>query len=353
MPFFSVDHVRLRGIAASLPEKKVSNRETGLFNEKEANLLIQTTGIEFRRIAGPEMTAADLCLAAAKKLLDELNWKPAEVEVLLFVTQTPDYTVPGNSMIVQEALGIPDSCMCYDIIQGCAGFVYGLASLSSILSAGKLRKGLLLTGDTISHTIAPADKALLPVFSDAGSALALESDSSAPQMHFSLNTRGAGRQAIHIPHGGARQPVTDKSLKTEVDEGGSERAPVHLHMNGLDVFNFGLNEVAADALKILSITGSTVEEIDYFVMHQANRLLNESIRRKTGIPAQKVPYSLGKSGNTSCASIPVTMVSEISTESKTRKLNLLLSGFGAGLSWGSAIVRTNKLVVPGMIEMGE
>lgn len=324
MARFSVENVELKGLASAIPSNKVANRDLDILDEKEKALLIKTTGIDDRREASQGTNASGICAEAAQKLLSEINWNPEEIDILVFVSQTPDYQVPGNATLLQQELRLPKTAMCLDINQGCAGYVYGLATISSMMSAGKLQRGMLLVGDVITHTIDKKDKSSRPIFSDAGSATALQYNEAADQIQFNLQADGEGHEAIRIQDG-------------------------KFSMQGLDVFNFGLREVSPNVNELLGT--EDMESIDYFLMHQANKLLNEQIRKKTGFPAEKVPYSLEKFGNTSCATIPVTMVSEIRDALQTKELTLLLSGFGVGLSWGSALIKTEKLVVPEMIEI--
>lgn len=327
MAIFSLSNTKLVGISAAIPKNEVSNRELAGIKADERELLIKTTGIDSRRIAAIELSASELCFRAAQKLLMDLNWKADEVEILVFVTQTPDFHLPGSTMILQEKLGLSKSCVLLDVHQGCAGYVYGLSTISSMMSAAKLKKGLLLVGDTISHLLAEDDLSTVPIFSDAGSATALEFDTNAPEMHFNLEADGSHFDAIHM------------------DKGQSMR------MKGHEIFTFGLREVAPNIEKLLDKKQLKKDEVAYFVFHQANKLLNDSIRRKMQIPSEKCPITIEKYGNTSCATIPLTIVSELRHEIQENSFNLLLSGFGVGLSWGSAHINTTKLTCLELIEV--
>lgn len=327
MAVFSVSNVKMVGLSAVLPKKEVSNLDLDGMSKQDIDLLINTTGISKRRIASQETKASDLCVEAAQKLLSELNWNKDEIEILIFVTQTPDYTVPGTSMILQEKLGLPKSCMSIDINQGCAGYVYGLSVIASMMSASKMKKGLLLVGDTITKILNPSDNSTVPIFSDAGSASAFELDFKAQDMHFNLQTDGSKYNAI-------------------IQEKGK-----NMIMRGHEIFTFGLKEVSPNILDLLQHCHKTSHDVDYFVFHQANKLLNEAIRKKMDIPLEKVPMTLEKYGNTSCATIPITIVSELRNEIGDKKLNLLLSGFGVGLSWGSAFINMSEMICPELIEI--
>lgn len=336
MALFSISDIRIVGVSAALPKQVVSNRDLKGISEQDLELLIDTTGIENRRIAEKETCASDLCFAAAEKLLNELHWKRDEIDVLIFVTQTPDFQVPGNSMLLQEKLGLPTTCLALDVNQGCAGYVYGLSVLSAMMSSSGLKKGLLLVGDTITKIIDGSDNSTAPIFSDAGTATALEFDKNAKALYYNLQTNGAKHDAIIVKDGGARNQSAGRGS---------------LAMRGHDIFAFGLKEVASNIHALLEYSKIDPHGIDYFVLHQANMLLNESIRKKLGVDKEKVPNTLTKYGNTSCATIPVTMVSEINKAMRKNDLNLVMSGFGVGLSWGSVIVNLNGIICPELIEL--
>lgn len=324
MALLTTHHIQLKGVATSVPSKVVSNRDLTIISDEDKKLLIQTTGIEKRRVA-ENQTSESLCIAAAEKLLSALNWDRSEIEILIFVTQTPFQPIPGSSSKIQSELGLSKNCMTLDINQGCAGYVYGLSVISSMMEAGRLKKGLLLVGDVITKELDEKDQSTSPIFSDAGSATALEYSEEKSSMHFNLQADGTGFEVIHQAKGGA------------------------MKMNGPAVFNFGLKEVASNINDLLSNAEKEIDEVDFVVMHQANKLLNAGIRRRLKISSDKVPYSIGNYGNTSCATIPVTLVDQLKENLRNEKIQLILSGFGVGLSWGSVILTTNKIVCPEMI----
>lgn len=351
MPVVCLKHTRMAGVAAAVPQQRQANSDLDFLTEAEKKQLTLSTGIHFRRIAPPEMTASDLCHAAAVRLLDELGWKPGEIDVLVMVTQTPDHLLPGNAILLQQRLGLRRDCLCYDLNQGCAGYVYGLSFIQSILAATGLRRGLLLVGDTITHLISAHDQSLVPIFSDAGSATAVEFTDAEQPAWFSLQSDGAGYQAIWVPGGAMRNPFTASSLVELEIKPGVSRAPVHLAMNGHEVFNFGLKEIAPHVQQLLDAVPVTTASVDYAVFHQANLLLNEAIRKKLDLPPEKVPYSLHPYGNTSSATIPVTLAECLGAALRSRSLQLLLCGFGVGLSWGSCYLTTHQIACPDVIEV--
>lgn len=351
MAFFSIKNTQIAGLAACVPKQIAYNKDYEWITEKERKMLIKTTGIEQRRMAADGQCASDFCVKAAEDLLTALAWNPADVDVLVFVSQTPDYITPATSMLMQERLGISTHCLCFDINLGCSAYVYGLSVVASMLASTGLQKALLLVGDTSSDIVSEQDKSTAPLFSDAGSATALSYAEGAPEMHFNLQSDGKGYEAIIIKDGGARHRLHPNSLVRQEHKKGVCRNDYEMAMDGLRIFNFALREVVPNVKKLLADTQTDLANIDYTIFHQANRLLNETIRKKLKLPPEKVPYSLKEFGNTSAATIPVTLVTQLSEALTNRPLSLLLSGFGVGLSWGSVLVQTEALVCLPLIEM--
>lgn len=350
MSTFSVNNIRLAGISACVPKKEVSNYDFALLAPKERELLVKTVGIEKRRIAERGVCTSDLCLKSAHTLLAALRWKPEDVDVLIFVTQTPDYITPATASLLQHKLGISTGCIALDINLGCSGYVYGIAVASSLLQTLGRGKALVLAGDISTACISDKDKSTTPIFSDAGSATALEYTRGASAMRFNLQGDGKGFGAIIIPDGGYRNPVTEQSLREEQISEGIIRNKTHLILHGIDVFNFSVNEVPKNIEELLAFTATDKATVDYFVFHQANRIINEAIRKKLKLEEAQVPYSLRNFGNTSSATIPVTIITQIRQQAESKPLRMVLSGFGVGLSWSSLLVETDGIVCPILLE---
>lgn len=351
MAIFPVSGVRISGIASAVPRPEYDNREYHLITEKERELFIKTVGVKHRRVAPKGMTTSDLCESAARKLLEGLRWSPGEIEILIFISQSRDYIIPATAGILQDKLGLPKTCMAFDISLGCSGYVYGLSTISSQMVTAGIRKGLLMVGDVSTQTTAYRDKSTFPLFGDAGTVTALELDPSAPPMSFNLLTDGKGYKAIIIPDGGIRNLVTPESFTEEKFGEGIERNRLHIALDGMEVFQFSLREVPPNIRTLLDFTGKSLEYVDYFVLHQANKLINESIRKKLGIPAEKCPYSIGEYGNTSSSSIPLTISHALRDKLEREKVSMVLSGFGVGLSWGSVYLETDRIACPEIIEI--
>lgn len=337
------------GLAAAVPKNREDNQELSSLSDKAKKEIIQQVGIRFRHVAPDSMTASDLCEAAAAKLLTELNWEAKDVELLVFVSQTPDHLVPGSATQLQSRLGLLQSTMVIDVNQGCAGYVYGISIVSGLMKAYGIRKALLLVGDTITKMISREDNSIWPIFADAGSATAFELDESAAEMHFKLGSKGVDFEAIHIADGGFRNPITTESLTAQNVAEGIIRQRNQLSMNGQAVFTFGLATVAKSITEMLAEKQRAADSFDHIVLHQANQLLNNSIVRKTGFRPEQAPSSLHDFGNTSCATIPVTLVSQLQNQLISQKQKLMFSGFGVGLSWANVILETDSITCPEMI----
>jgi 3-oxoacyl-[acyl-carrier-protein] synthase III len=351
MSFLSIPNIRISGISACVPRNKVDVKDFDLFSSEDAENFSKTTGVISRRVAASEICASDLCFEAANTLIKTLNWNKDEIECLVYVTQTPDYLLPATSPILQNKLGLPQSCMTLDISLGCSGWVYGLSVISSLISHGSIKKGILLSGDTILKTCSVNDKSTYPLFGDAGGATALEFDPQAIPLQFNLMSDGDGADVIKINDGGYRNIVNDLSFLDNQFNIGVTHNKLQLHLEGMDVFTFGISKAPKSIIQLINHFELNIEEIDYFTMHQANRMMNEKIKSKLKIQDDKFPYSMSKFGNTSCASIPITMVSELKGKLESQKLKHIACGFGVGLSWGSVYFETENVVIPELVEI--
>lgn len=351
MAQFSIDNISVSGIAAAVPKQIIYNKDYTLISESERRLLIKTTGVEEKRIAPIGLTTSDLCFEAAIELIKEMSLKIEEIEILIFVSQSSDYYLPATAIILQDRLGLPKTCMSFDIGLGCSGYVYGLSVISAMMSASKIKKGLLLVGDVSSATCSYEDKSTFPLFGDAGTATILEYKENSPTLNFNLQNDGSGFDKIIIRDGGLRNLVSTESLVKKEIANGINRAPLNVSLSGMDIFNFSVTEVPKTIKEFCTSTKLDVMNYDFILLHQANKLMNETIRKKLKLPIEKVPYSIQKFGNTSSASIPLTIVTKLRKESSNSNLELLLSGFGVGLSWGVCNLPLNSIVCPELIEV--
>lgn len=346
MALFEIADVRIAGIAACVPEKVISNHDYNWIKSSERDLLIKTIGVETRHVAANGETTSDLCFQAATQLLEELQWNPEEVNLLIFVSQSRDYIIPSTSTILQDRLHLPKTCMAIDINLGCSGYVYGLSVISSLIKTTGISKSLLLVGDLSNVTSSYRDKSTYPLFGDAGTATALEYIPGAPPIKFNLQSDGSGHEAIIIRDGGVRNLASKHSFTVKKFGEGIYRNRLQIELNGIEVFNFSLREVVPNIKIALKHFNHTLEDFNYLVFHQANRLINETLRKMLKVDPSKVPYSLKNYGNTSCASIPLTLVTQLQDQLQQEPQKILLSAFGIGLSWGTVMFETDKIVVP-------
>lgn len=341
----TLKNVRFSGMATCVPKRIVSNLtdcKPQIRSERER--LVRNIGIETRRMAPEWQCFSDLAFEATERLLESLGWKREEVDALIVMTQSPDYLIPATAIILQDRLGLSNATIAFDVNLGCSAYPFGLHLLGSMIAAGGVKKGLLLVGDR-SATLDD------PIFSDAGTATALEFREGAAPMYFDLNSDGSGHKAIILPVGGQREPVGIQHLVPfRESENDHWHRAVDLQLDGPAVLSFSTQRVPPAVEKLLDYAGAAKDEVDYFVFHQANRMINETIRKKLGLPTEKVPSTLRDFGNTSGASLPVTMTARINKELEAGRKRVLLSGFGIGLSWGTCLLNIDGAKFPDLIE---
>lgn len=345
-----IKNVSIVGITTCVPKNVEENTSLPLFKEGEAEKVILSTGIERRRIVDPGVTSGDLCCKAAEDLIQGIGWNNEEIDCLIFVSQTQDYILPATSCVIQGKLGLPNSCCCFDISYGCSGWVYGLSVISAMISTGIMKKGLLLVGDTTSTFKSAKDKTARPLFGDAGTATALVFDPNAEDIKFALYANGNKFDSIIVSDGGCRRPFSVSSLEETEYENGVIRTPMHSAMNGMDVFSFGITKGPEVTKDVLEFAGKTVDDVDFFIFHQANKFMNEKIRKKLKIAEEKVPYSMKDFGNVSCATIPLTIDYRFKEVAELQGKEIVATAFGVGLSWGSTSFKLNDIKYLGMSE---
>jgi 3-oxoacyl-[acyl-carrier-protein] synthase III len=348
MAFQTIKNVKIVGVAATVPNYVEENSTLNLFQSNhDYRKFVESTGVARRHIAPDDVCASDLCLKSAEVLLDELCWKKEEIDCLIFVSHSPDYRYPATACILQSRLGLSNSCMSFDISLGCSGWVYGLSVAGSLLSSGNFKKALLLVGDVTSRSKSPEDKSTFPLFGDSGSATAIVYDDGANGFLTHLGTDGNKYDTILIEDGGSRNPATPQSFEKKEYAPGIVRNRLQTGMDGMSVFSFGISRAPKSVRALLQNFKLKQEEIDYFLFHQANLMMNKKIQQKLNLPDEKVPYALKNFGNTSSGSIPLTMVSEIQeviNRSADSPLKMIACGFGVGLSWGSVYFELNETI---------
>jgi 3-oxoacyl-[acyl-carrier-protein] synthase-3 len=350
MAYFEIPNISITGIAACVPKKVVNNIDlTDNFSIEELQKVINAVGIENRRIVDNNVCASDLCFYAADKLLNDLNIDRNSIDVLIFMSQTGDYKIPATAPILQERLGLSMNTACFDIGLACSGYVYSLTTISSYLNLPNINRVLLLDGETFSKIVNTKDKTNRLLYGDAGTATLLEKKEG-KKFYSLLQTDGKGWEAVHIKAGGSRNQIDLNSLEEKERADGSIGNDMEVYMNGVDVFNFTMRVVPKSIKEILERSNITLDEIDKIIFHQANKFMTDFFVKKLKIPSDKVPYSIQKFGNTSSSTIPLTIASELK-DWKSENKKVLLCGFGAGLSWASAITDLSDCYIADLIEI--
>lgn len=350
MAFCEFKNVRIAGIAAGVPKNIVSildgDDNVVLAEGTTAEAFVEQTGVRERRV-DKTSTTSDLCYAAAEKLIFDLGWNKNEIDAIFFVSQTTDYFLPATACIMQDRLGLSKECYATDIVLGCSGWVYGLSNAVSMISSQNFKKVLLMAGDAKRHF-----ESYDPLFGFAGTVTALEYDEGNNGFQFHFGTDGSGYDAIIIPDGGSRNQISENGFKEEEVEGKLYNR-FQTRMKGMDVFGFGISTAPKTVKKLAEHYGFDYLDNDYFVFHQANMKMNNMIVKKLKLPVEKVPSCMYNFGNTSSASIPLTIVSQLKGKVENTPTKFLCCGFGVGLSWGSVRFETNNVVISDLVEVEE
>lgn len=354
MAFLDNQNIIVKGIAAAVPSNEVKVRDVYRPEWGNVDDFISATTVESLHISLPGQTCSDMCVAAADNLITELDWNKDSIDALIFVTQTPDYYfVPATACHIQERLGLSKNCMAFDVTLGCSGWVYGIGVLSSLMNGGTVKRAILLAGDTCSKTANPEDQGAAPLFGDAGTATALEfcPNNNLNGIRSALFTDGEGYNAIICKEGGFRTPITVDSFPGFEDEHGHIRPPFYGEMDGMSVFTFAISQAPKSIKALIDHFDIDKDKIDILALHQANLMINQKIIKKVKLPNARYPQSMRDYGNTSSASIPLSLVTEEAEALRNSKQNIIACGFGVGLSWGAVAFETDHIVVPKIIKI--
>jgi len=352
MSYLTINNVKIVGLAACVPPDVEENITLPIFTDQsEALKVIESTGIERKRVVRPGTTASDLSYQAIVKLLDKLEWSADSVDALIYVCTSRDYIAPITSAILQDRLGFRQDCYCLDLPLGCSGWVYGMSNICSILSHGQLKRGLLVCAETNSLNRSPKDKTVKPLFGDAATVTALEYDEKWDRpTQFSFGVDGSGYKAVWTEYGGTRNPITPESIQEKEIEPGVIRKGIDMVVNGMNVFSFAIKVPPRALQEFVDHFAIDVEKVDYLFLHQANKFIDERIRKKLKMPEEKVPFCLQDYGNTNSASIPLAMVACKANELQSDSSDCLGCGFGVGLAWGCVHYCIDNLKAVEMIE---
>jgi 3-oxoacyl-[acyl-carrier-protein] synthase-3 len=341
----STSGARIAGIVSCVPSKELGNaffKES--FGHEKVDDVVKMIGVQTRRWTDARTSAADLCREAARHLLDKLGWEASTVDAVLFVSQTPDYRLPATACSLQAELGISPACIAFDINLGCSGYPYALWLGMTMVQTGAARRVLLAVGDTISKIVDPADRATAMLFGDAGTVTAIEQGSQADSAHFILGSDGRGAANLIVPQGGFKDYTASGDPRLEGRDGAC------LYMDGGEIFNFTLRAVPSLVARTVEFAGAGIDSYDYFLFHQANLFMLNHLIKKSKLPPEKAPINIDRFGNTSSASIPLLLSTNVAEQLRQRPCKMAMFGFGVGYSWASASLSVGPLAVAELIE---
>ncbi|WP_333710275.1 ketoacyl-ACP synthase III [Malikia spinosa] len=332
------------GLVACVPATRVDNLSfTERFGESAVSDVVKMIGVKTRRVAEKGVTTRDLCRVAGEKLLGKLGWDRKTVDAVVFLSQTPDFILPATACALHADWQLPSSCIAFDINLGCSGYPYALWQAMMMIQTGAAKRVLLAVGDTISKIIDENDRSTAMLFGDAGTVTALEADENGFST-FLLGTDGAGVRNLIVPQGAFRS-------EERVDPRLEGKRSDCLYMDGGEIFNFTLKSVPILIANSLALAKLSVDDVDAFLLHQANFFMIKHLAKKSKVPSEKLPININEYGNTSSASIPLLMADLLADRLKSESLQLALFGFGVGYSWASAILKIGPLKCVEVIEL--
>lgn len=360
MPFNTFSHVKITGISAVVPKHEIRLEDELQYFDgslKKVERTKKMIGLGARRIADAGVTAADLCQQAAENLIAGMALDSKTIDALIFISQGPDHAVPATACILQDKLKLPNSCAAFDVNQGCTAYTYGLWLAGSLIESGACHRVLVLVGEAGARFSDPDNRVISPIFGDSGTATLVEKAGKVEKSWFLLGTDGSGAEALMVPAGHARFPLPTDSKDYERfcesvrDANGNPWYFTMPYMDGGAIFNFTMDVVPDHLLELIELSGLKKENIDWIILHQANRQIAQAIARKAGFPLAKTPTStVEKFGNQSGASLPAVICDQLSEEISRGKAIMLISGFGVGLSWASAILTLDHCWCSGIRE---
>ena len=328
----------LKAISYYLPEDMLTNEMLAVeFPEWDVDKVYNKVGVRKRHLAGPSVTAGDLAEKAARKLFDEEGVSPGDIDFVILCTQSPDFFLPSTACVLQDRLGIPTSAGAFDYNLGCSGCIYGMAMAKGLIAAGLASNVLLLTAETYTKYLHPLDKSNRTIFGDAAAACLISGVEGFAEIgDFVLGTDGSGASNLMVRSGAARQP--EKTARESVDDDGHVNREDYLYMNGSAIFNFTLETVPSLMKSLLSRSGMEKADVDYYVFHQANKYMLNTIRKVCGIPADRFYMDLEDTGNTVSSTILIGLKECLRAGKILPGMEVMACGFGVGLSYGACML---------------
>jgi 3-oxoacyl-[acyl-carrier-protein] synthase-3 len=314
--------ISITGLGCHVPARVVTNDELSELVDTNDEWIRDRTGIRERRIAADDEALTDVALPACRRALEMAGADPSSIDLLIVATVTPDMAFPSSSALLADALGMPDAAA-YDLSAGCTGFVYAVVQAHAMLAAGLAKRALVVGGDVLSKILDWTDRSTLVLFGDGAGAVVVEPVDEGGFLGFELGADGGGGDSLWLPGSGSRHfDDADKLVK----------------MNGREVFKFATRVMVSSAEKVLAECGKTIDDVDVYVPHQANKRIIDYAAGKLGIPEEKVVVNVDRYGNTSSGSIPLALA-DAAADGRLREGELvLMTGMGAGLTWGSALI---------------
>jgi len=324
--------VSITGLGTHVPARVLTNDQLARMVDTSDEWIVTRTGIRQRRVAEPEEALSDLALPAARAALAEAGREGSEIELLICATVTPDMAFPSTAVLLAEALGARKAAA-YDLSAGCTGFVYALAQAQAVLAADMCRTALVVGGDVLSKIVDWSDRATCVLFGDGAGAVVLEQVEEGGFLGFELGADGSGGKDLYLPAGGSRRPASAETVAL---------GEHYVHMNGREVFKFATRVLVSSAQALLAMLGLTVADVDLYIPHQANIRIIQHAAAKLGIPEEKIVVNVDRYGNTSSGSIPLALA-DAARDGRLRPGDLvLMTGMGAGLTWGSGVLEWTK-----------
>jgi 3-oxoacyl-[acyl-carrier-protein] synthase-3 len=347
------NNVKISGICTVVPAREICiDDELDVYGSpKNIARMKSIVGINTRRVIEKGVTASDLSRFAAEKLIEDMGVDKDEIDALIFVVQKPDFIKPATSFYLHKQLGLTKKCAVFDVNHGCPGYTYGLWIASFLVQSKTCKKVLLLVADT-PNALAVKSESVQKIFGDAGSATLVEYSKDPSPSYYSLGSDGTGYDALIIKNGLYRNPYDQSNIKNYTRKDGI--IGFGAYMDGLKIFDFAMEEVPASILEVLELARKTKDEIDCFVLHQANKYILKGVADKLGIPVDRVPYStLAKYGNLSSASVPSVICDVLREKVTSGKQTVVLSGFGIGLAWATCVMDLEKIYCSKIVDYEE
>ena len=320
-------HISITGLGCHVPDRILANAELETMVNTSDEWIMERTGIRERRIAKPEEALTDIALPACRVALEDAGISAADIDLIVVATVTPDMMFPSTGALLADELGAPDAAA-YDLSAGCTGFMYALAQAYGMLAGGLAQRALVVGGDVLSKILDWHDRSTVVLFGDGAGAVVLETVDEAGFLGFELGADGGGGMNLWLPNSGSRA--------------GGENGRATVQMNGREVFKFATRILVHSAETILTRCGMTVDDVDLYVPHQANVRIIDHATKKLGFPSDRVVINVDRYGNTSSGSIPLALADAAADGRLKRGALVLMTGMGAGLTWGSALMRWTK-----------